>query len=79
MPGTSARTTSSGDQSDIMGNNGTSQRMRAKGVAKLEQIRAFEIAVMDYKKDFSEKSWSNIEKVLQVRLKDIEGAVRVKK
>ena len=46
----------------------TAYRIRPKGMTKLDQIRAFEVAVLDYKMDASEKNWSNIDKILQVKL-----------
>ena len=42
-------------------------RIRPKGMTKLDQIRAFEVAVMDYKMDPSDKNWCNVDKILQVR------------
>ena len=53
------------DQMD-MGNK-TASRVRNKGMAKMDQVRALELAIVDYKKDANDKNWSNIDKILQVR------------
>ena len=47
--------------------NKTALRSRNKAASKMDQIRALELAVMEYKKDANDKNWSNIDKILQVR------------
>ena len=63
MPGSLEKKMSC-DQTE-MGNK-TVSRARNKGLAKMDQVRSLEIAVMEYKKDANDKNWSNIEKILQV-------------
>ena len=55
--------TMNGDQTES--SNRTAVRSRSKP-PKMDQARALEFAVMDYKKDANDKNWSNIEKILQV-------------
>ena len=65
MPGSLEKTMNC-DQTEH--NNRTSARSRSKASSKMDPTRAFELAVMEYKKDGNDKNWSNIEKVLQVNL-----------
>ena len=44
----------------------SSGRSRSKATPKMDNARALEAAVMDYKKEANDKNWSNIEKILQV-------------
>ena len=54
----------SGDQTEKR--NKTAIRSRNKGISQMDQVRALELAVMEYKKDANDKNWSNIDENLLV-------------